>query len=439
MTSFISTLLISSFLLFTFSCKTKTENNSLSNSGTDKNLVASNGKTHNELIKAEKKKQSEDDLPFRGIDSSKKIDKIAFGSGLNPNKEQNIWKTVLSEGPDLFIVTGNQISNLDASEKPLTPVIVKEAFKKLYKNNDYRAAREKIPFLTTWSQSEINTNEKIDDTTKENFRTEFLKFWPSIKRSLSKNQKDIKYAVHFGDKKTFVQILFLDTKWDQSEFKKYIPTESKMTEATPLINTAQNITTQTSPTSNDITQALPINKVEATASSVTPVNSVTIEKTNSPWMPDSENTKHFLNQEQWAWLEKELKHPSFIKIIVTSIPLLSEKLSNDSWALFPKEKEKFLNLIKKSKIKNLIILAGANKTNSSLSGWSQTTIGSTRITEMISANLNLSSQISNPITNEDGFENSNYGIMNIDWENKKISFDLKGIDKNSLTKAEINF
>ena len=216
MSSFISTLLISSFLVIGFSCKTKIENNSLSSSGTDKNLISANGKTHNELIKAEKKKQSEDDLPFRGIDSSKKIDKIAFGSGLNPNKEQNIWKTVLSEGPDLFIVTGNQISNLDASEKPLTPNIVKESFKKLYKNNDYRAARERIPFLTTWSQSEISTNEKIDDTSKENFRTEFLKFWPSIKRSLSKNQKDIKYSVHFGDKKTFIQILFLDTKWDQS-------------------------------------------------------------------------------------------------------------------------------------------------------------------------------------------------------------------------------
>ena len=42
------------------------------------------------------------------------------------------------------------------------------------------------------------------------------------------------------------------------------------------------------------------------------------------WIPDEDPSKTMLGDAQWAWLENELKRPAELRLIVSSIQVLSE-------------------------------------------------------------------------------------------------------------------
>ena len=52
-----------------------------------------------QIIKLDKKKQSDLDLPFRGFDYDKKITTLAVGSSADQNSPQPIWKIIEQSKP----------------------------------------------------------------------------------------------------------------------------------------------------------------------------------------------------------------------------------------------------------------------------------------------------------------------------------------------------
>lgn len=66
-----------------------------------------------------------------------------------------------------------------------------------------------------------------------------------------------------------------------------------------------------------------------------------------------------LGEAQWAWLEKELAHsPAQVHLIGSSTQIVGRDHFHDKWADFPKSEKRFLELIKKTGAKNVLILAG---------------------------------------------------------------------------------
>ncbi len=53
-----------------------------------------------------------------------------------------------------------------------------------------------------------------------------------------------------------------------------------------------------------------------------------------------------LSNEQWKWLEAELKKPAELRIIVSSIQILADDHGFEKWGNFPLERKKFLDTIK---------------------------------------------------------------------------------------------
>lgn len=65
-----------------------------------------------------------------------------------------------------------------------------------------------------------------------------------------------------------------------------------------------------------------------------------------------------LGDAQWLWLEQELQKPADIRIVVSSIQLLSAEHCFEKWSNFPWERQRFIDLIADNDIPGVVILSG---------------------------------------------------------------------------------
>ncbi|MFZ3230328.1 MAG: alkaline phosphatase D family protein [Pseudobdellovibrio sp.] len=348
---------------------------------------------YNLIIKSDKKKQSDLDLPFRGFEPDKQITSIATGSCADQDQPQPIWKTIESNNPNLFIFSGDTLYASSPTQKPIS-----EQYRKLKLIPEYRSIREKVPFMAIWDDHDFGINDGgSTNPEKEVARTEFLKQWSYLKFSLPPKQKALYHSKIFGSKKQKVQIIMLDTRWDRSDLTKN-----------------------------------PDDKYDP--------NSKESNNFPRPYIADTDKTKHFLSQEQWAWLEHELKQPAELRLLVSSIQVIPDDHNFEKWGNFPNEKEKLLALIQKTKAKNLIILSGDRH----MASIARTDIKKTGpIYEMTSSGLNKPTKPGNIISDKtylaDGYGPVNFGLILINWDKRIATLQVKSLENEVKSSVEVKF
>lgn len=368
---------------------------SLANCQTISNIATTvtTSKTHKEIIREEKRKQSEADLPFRGLDTSLRLDRIAFGSCADQDQPEPIWTPILNNKPDLFVFMGDDIYASRAEQKPIA-----EQYKKLNRIPEYRAARESIPFMATWDDHDYGQNDGGgNNPEKETARNDFLKYWNYVKWSLPKDQKALYHSKIFGSKKQLVQVILLDTRWDRSPLKK--------NEADTYNN--ENPEPNTYP---------------------------------RPYVADEDTSKRFLSEEQWKWLESELKKPAAFRVLVSSIQVIANDHGFEKWGNFPHERERLFNLIKKTKAKNLVILSGDRH----MSAIAKTEIpGFGPLYDITSSGLNKTARPGNMLVDSsylaDGYGRANFGLIKMNWDKRKALLEIRSLEDEVKHSVEVNF
>lgn len=357
-------------------------------------------KSHKELVKAQKRLQSEADLPFRGLDTSAHIQTIAFGSCANQDKPQPIWSTILKQNPDLFLFMGDNVYASRPEQKPLS-----EQYKKLNRIPEYRAIRERVPFMAIWDDHDYGSNDSgKDNPEKEQTRKEFLKYWSYLNQTLPSHQKALYHSKIFGSKKQTVQVIFLDTRWDRSPLKK--------------ISDA------------DITTPAPENTESVVA----------VKKIKGEYEADTGPDKHFLSEQQWQWLESELKKPAALKILVSSIQVIANDHHFEKWGNFPLERERLLNLIQKTKSKNLVILSG-DRHAASIAKLDTKKSGT--LYDITASALNKEAKEGNELTDStylsEAFGEPNFGLLKINWNQKKALIEIRSQQDEVKQSVEVSF
>ena len=66
----------------------------------------------------------------------------------------------------------------------------------------------------------------------------------------------------------------------------------------------------------------------------------------------------FLGDEQWKWLEEQLKKPAEVRLLVSSIQVISDDHPFEKWMNIPKEREKLYALLNTTQANGVIILSG---------------------------------------------------------------------------------
>lgn len=360
-------------LLFAISCQS-----------TSKSTVAEAEKK-DEAAKPQEatKRPKSNDLTPRGVDVALAPETVAFGSCANQDKPQPLWDVIAKDEPELFIFSGDNVYASAPETKPIGA-----QYKKLNLIPEFRRFREHIPILATWDDHDYGVNDAgFDNPEKDEARREFLNQWTYVKDSLSKGQKGVYHTKILGGVKKnspMLQVIVLDTRWFRSPLKK-------------------------------------------------------IDDPNTPnrkFAPTDDKKATILGEEQWAWLERQLRKPADVRVVVSSIQFVAEEHGFEKWANFPQEKERFLNLLRRVGPKNLFIISGDRHLGTiakqEVKGWGTLyDITASGINKFADLDESDKSYVGAPIKTE------NFGLMKINWAHKKIEVQLRDSANKVLNGVEI--
>jgi alkaline phosphatase D len=234
--------------------------------------------------------------------------KIAFGSCGHQNHPLPIFDNVVTHAPDVFVFLGD---NIYGDTKVMATLRAK--YKRLGKNPSYQNLKENVEIIATWDDHDFGWNDagrhyKFKERSKEIF----LDFFEEPLNSARRAHTGIyhSYAYECGGK--IIQIILLDGRTFRDDLKSY---EGEF-------------------------------------------------KTDARYFYDLDYAPHtsedstLLGEEQWKWLENELRKPADFRIIGSGTQFGIEFNGYEAWANFPKEQLKLFNLIKKTKANGVMFISG---------------------------------------------------------------------------------
>ena len=328
-------------------------------------------------------------VPYRSLDTSKSIETFAFGSCNHQNQPQPLWTLIDKNNPQLMIMMGD---NVYASDKELKPIV--DQYLKLNENKEFRALRERIPFLAIWDDHDFGQNDGgVTNPERDEARAVFLNYWGYLKQTLPKRQKALYHSRMIGSAPQRLHVIMLDTRWDRSDLVK-------------------------NPDYNPEDQATP----------------------PRPYLPTRDKTTRILSEDQWDWLEDEIKKPAELKILVSSIQVLANGHAFEKWGNFPHEKERLLKLIKNNKSKNIILFSGDRH----MAALSKINLGANNdLFEITGSALNRPSRLTTPEIDTvyvgATVPTINYGLGKINWKKKSVQLEIHDIDDKTQISQEVRF
>jgi len=233
---------------------------------------------------------------------------IGFGSCAEQKRPQPIWNVIATHKPELFILAGDNVYVDSSEEKKFA-----ESYAKFSKNPFFSDFRKTTPLIGTWDDHDYGLSDGGKDFIAKQFsKTAFIDFfdYPEINRLRDKDV-GIFHSRWLDFNGKSIQIIIPDTRWYRDQpLKTYL--SKKQRDAINL----------------------------------------------GPYQPTLDISSTLLGVEQWAWLEAEFKKPADFKILVSSIQFLTEFSGWETWANFPHERKRLLDLIEQNTTDNFIILSG---------------------------------------------------------------------------------
>lgn len=312
--------------------------------------------------------------------------KILFGSCLHQDEPQPIWQAMNQEQADLFILLGD---NVYGDTENMTELKAKYA--KQWATSGMQTMLANTPTIGIWDDHDFGENDAgAEYPQKEASRQIMLDFFKVPTNSLRRTRPDGIYTSHMLTQANLkVQIILPDLRWNRS------PLESVGKIKYVLTKAPNNL---------------------------------------GPYSPSTDKSATMLGDTQWQWLEQQLQQPADIRILATSLQLLPEFTGWESWANFPHERQRFLDLLDQYKIDNLVIVSGdthwselsqiTRKNGQSL--WEMTTSGLTEEWKNVSPNKHRVG---------DSYAKENYGV--IELTEKQLTMSIKDVAGNKVSEQRI--
>ena len=307
-------------------------------------------------------------------ESKFKVDLVlSFGSCNNQNIENKLFKEILKNKPEAFIWGGDIIySDTDK------PQVLATNFKKFKEDSTYKNFAKKTKILGTWDDHDYGINDGgYENPIKQEAQHILLDFLDVPKNDKRREQEGVYYSETIKKDNNTIKIILLDTRYFRTELTKD-PTGKKR------------------------------------------------------YIPTTKGT--MLGETQWQWLEKELETSTAeFNIIVSSIQFLSNKHGFETWGNMPNEVEKLKNIILKTKAKNTIILSGDRH----IAEISKIKIGTKKpLIDFTSSGLTHAytgfTGEENPFRINKVVHEINFGLLKFDFKNKKVLFEIRGLENKIL-------
>lgn len=228
------------------------------------------------------------------------VRRVAFGSCLKPHFPQPVWDAVMRARPDLFLFIGDAVYGGDSDG---TLRAAWTAFRVYPRLSEIRRG---LTFLATWDDGELGRNDGgADSPLREAARRYFLDAFGEPQDSPRRTRGGMWDSRLFGPDGQRTQVILLDTRSLRG------PLRPKSSAELP-----------------------------------------------GRYEPDPDPALTILGAEQWAWLSGELRRPAELRLVCSSVQVVSDEHGFESWGNFPIERERLYALLRESKASGVILLSG---------------------------------------------------------------------------------
>jgi len=305
-------------------------------------------------------------LKKQPTDIEKPLSRIVFGSCCHQDKPQPIWAPILERHPELFIFLGDNIYG-DTRDMD----VMRAKYKKQAKN--YAAIRKQSEVIAIWDDHDFGENDGGKDYPfRDQSKEIFFDFWDIPKDSPRRRTDDGIYtSALYGPEDKRVHLILPDLRYNRDKLR----------------------TVDSRHTANERNFA-----------------------GFGPYLPIADDNQTMLGEAQWHWLEQQMQIPSKIKIIGSSVQYIARQSGWESWANFPHERERLIELIRKYHVDGVFFISGdthwselsCQTTNAPYPLWDMTSSGLTQTWENVSPNIYRWNDLS--------YAGQNFGALYIDWE-----------------------
>ena len=316
-------------------------------------------------------------------ESSQVVRKVVFGSCIQQDMPTPIFYTIAGEFPDLVLFLGD---NIYADTEDMG--VMRAKYERLGANSDFRRLRARFPIMATWDDHDFGVNDGgADYPQKDASKEEFMRFWKTPPQSPLRSRPGIYEARIFGPEGRRVQIIMLDTRYFRS----------------------------------------PLKKGE--------------RRVGGPYYPDDSDSKTMLGEAQWLWLQKQLEKPAEVRLLVTSIQLVSEARGQETWSNLPRERQKLFDMLKQTRAAGVVLLSGDRH-------WAELSCCTEGVPypihELTSSSFNQIHPRGTPTENrfrldERTYHRENYGVVRIDWQEGEstVTLEVKDMEAGSRISKKI--
>jgi alkaline phosphatase D len=304
------------------------------------------------------------------------ITKIAFGSCGDQHYPQPVLDLAVKQKPDIFIYLGDNIYS-DTYELDT----LRANYKMLAQRPEFQRLKAAMPIVATWDDHDYGWNDSGRHyPLKEQSKEIFLEFFGDQGDSTIRSHAGIYHTVNLDKSGKRIQIIMPDLRTFRDKLLPYNGNQS-----------------------ND--------------------KRFNYELDYSPYMTSDSS---LVGEEQWQWLEQQLRLPADLRIVASSTQFGITHNGYEAWANFPHEQKRFLELIKKSKAEGVIFISGdvhyaeISKLNES---------GLYPIYDVTSSGITSTWDFATPNDNRiDGpvMEN-HFGLLMIDWETNTVTAQIQDV------------
>lgn len=323
-----------------------------------------------------KKSATKEDSISSKVDNAKI--QIAFGSCNKAELPNLFWDDILASEPDVFIWGGDNIYATDGNLSE-----VREMYRNQNAIENYKALKGRTLITGVWDDHDYGMNDAgYEFEGKEASQKAFLDFMGVPENDKRRQQEGTYSSMVLSKPLGSVKIINLDTRYFRSKLKRS-DTKGKRYE------------------------------------------------------PDLDPNKTMLGEEQWKWLDQELKNSKAdFNLIVSSIQFLSDEHGFEKWGNFPLEVEKMKKILAKSGAKGVIFLSGDRH----ISEFSKTEIQGVAYPIIDFTSSGLTHAYTNfkgePNTHRVGdvISTISYGFLELDLASKEVHMKMMGDNGEVLQK-----
>lgn len=321
------------------------------------------------------------------------LTRIMVGSCLNERRPQPVWASIAAKRPDLFLMIGDNVYGDTGWTGDAALSSLGRSYAALSASPEFAGFRRQVPMMSVWDDHDFGLNDAGGTFAfRDRAETLFETFWGAS--DAVRSRPGVYDSRILGPKGRRVQLILLDTRYFRSDLEKLPYSDARR----PLGDNA----------------------------------------------PTSAPVATMLGEDQWRWLEGELAKPAELRLIVSSVQVLTSAHQFESWANFPGERDRLYRLLGDRKAGNTILLSGDRHR----AGLYQKQVEglATPLREMTASSLNFSFGSGNrgveePDSDRTGglWADPNFGGIDIDWKKKRLTLRLFRDDGAELESAEVPF